>query len=235
MKIRNRYLVKSAGWLAAQSIKCLVGSLRKHYYPVAEKIVPAYRGPAQRSIYAIWHENLLLPTVMFGSPEIAVLISKHADGRMLDELIGAMGMSSVLGSTNRGGIEALRKLINPDVTWKHLAVTPDGPRGPRRIVQPGLIYVAAKTGMSIVPIGIGYRRPFRAKSWDRFAIPKPFHRAVLVTGQEYHIPESISPETLEPHRILIQNEMDRVNAIAEQAAETGIRPPQDEIALRKAS
>jgi hypothetical protein len=196
---------------------------------------PASRSPGERSIYAIWHENLLLPTVLQGAPEIAVLISKHADGRMLDELIGAMGMRSVRGSTNRGGVEALRQLIDADAPWKHLAVTPDGPRGPRRVVQPGIIYVASRTGMTIVPVGVGYRKPFRAKSWDRFAIPKPFSRAVCVTAEPIAIPPNLRPATLEPFRLMVQNEMDRLNDIAERAAETGALPTTDVVSVRLAS
>lgn len=231
MKIRNPILVRMAGRTATRAIKLLFRSVRSRYHPLGSSLAPADRGPNDRSIYAIWHENLLLPTVLFGCPEIAVLISRHADGRMLDELIAAMGMSSVRGSTNRGGVEALRQLVADDATWKHLAVTPDGPRGPRRIVQPGIIYVAARTGMSIVPVGVGYRKPFRFKSWDRFAIPKPFGRAACVTGEEIHVPDSVRPDTLEPFRLTVQHELDRVTELAEQAAETG-QPPAIESTTR---
>ena len=225
MKIRNPTLVRMAGRTATRAIKTLFRTVRSRYHPLGRSLAPADRGPDDRSIYAIWHENLLLPTVLFGCPEIAVLISRHADGRMLDELIGAMGMSSVRGSTNRGGVEALRQLVSGDAAWKHLAVTPDGPRGPRRIVQPGIIYVAARTGMSIVPVGVGYRKPIRFRSWDRFAIPKPFGRAACVTGEEIRVPESVRPDTLEPYRMIVQRELDRVTGLAERTAETG-QPPE---------
>ena len=81
-----------------------------------------------RFIYCIWHENLLLPAARFGGPDLAVLISKHADGQILGGLITAMGMEMVQGSTNRGGVEAVRNLLRVDVRWRNLAVTPDGPR-----------------------------------------------------------------------------------------------------------
>lgn len=224
MKIRNRTLVRLAGWSATRVIKTLFATVRHRYLPLGENLDPKDRQDSGRSIFAIWHENLLCPAVLFGHRDIAVLISKHADGQLLAPLIASMGMSTVLGSTNRGGVDAVRKLIAGDAPWRHLAVTPDGPRGPRRIVQPGIIYVAARTGMTIVPVGVGYRRPFRFKSWDRFAVPKPFGRATIVTADPVAVPESIRPDTLEPFRLIVQNEMDRLNGLAEAWAETGIAP-----------
>ena len=224
MKIRNRHLVRFVGWAATRFAKLLFLTVKKEYQPFDGNLSPKVRTDPGRSIYAIWHENLLYPAIIFGHPNIAVLISKHADGQILASLIHSMGMGTVLGSTNRGGVDALRKLIAEDAPWSHLAVTPDGPRGPRRIVQPGIIFVAAKTGMTIVPCGVAYRKPFRAKSWDRFAFPKPFGKVVLVTGTPISIPNSIRPDTLEPFRLMVQDEMDRLHKIAEEWVETGRKP-----------
>jgi lysophospholipid acyltransferase (LPLAT)-like uncharacterized protein len=224
MKIRNPTLIRIAGWSATRCLKMLFWTIRHQYYPLKQSLVPADRKPEEQSIYAMWHENLLLPTITFGRSDIAVLISQHADGKLLDSLIGSMGMTSVKGSSTRGGAAALRKLIDEKRTWRHLAVTPDGPRGPRRVVQPGIIYVAARTGMAIVPFGFAYRKPFRMKSWDRFAIPKPFSRAVSVCSEAIFVPETITPDTLEPYRLKVQLEMDRLNQLAEEIVETGIVP-----------
>ena len=227
MKIRNRTLIRLVGWTATRLVKTLFATVRHRYLPLGENFLPEHRQAEGRSVFAIWHENLLCPAVLFGHPDIAVLISKHADGQLLAQLIASMGMSTVLGSTNRGGVGALRQLIADDAPWRHLAVTPDGPRGPRRIVQPGIIYVAARTGMTIVPVGVGYRKPVRFKSWDRFAVPKPFGRSTMITGHPISIPESIKPDTLEPFRMIVQNEMDRLNGLAEIWAETGLTPETD--------
>ena len=78
--------------------------------------------------------------------------------------------------------------------------------------------------MTIVPVGVGYRKPFRFKSWDRFAVPKPFGRATIVTGIPIAVPKSIRPDTLEPFRLIVQSEMERLNGLAEAWAETGIVP-----------
>jgi lysophospholipid acyltransferase (LPLAT)-like uncharacterized protein len=217
VKIRNRHLVKLAGVMASFAARGLARSLRFHYEPLAAKLGPRMipKSDTSRHLYAIWHENLLLPAAKFGDRSLAVLISKHADGQILASLIESMGMGLVLGSTNRGGIEAVRKLLDPAQCRRHLAVTPDGPRGPRRIVQPGIIYIASRTGMKIVAVGVGYKTCWRAKSWDRFAIPKPVSEARIVTGEPIHVPEGLKMNELEEYRQIVQAEMDRLNALAE--------------------
>lgn len=241
MKIRNRHLVRAAGRLGSLSMRGLVRSLRYEYHCMAGRPNrPSDFGPDTpgRHIYSIWHENLLLPTIRCGHPTLSVLISKHADGQILGSLIEAMGMGMVQGSTNRGGIEAVRKLIHDPEARRHLAVTPDGPRGPRRVVQPGLVYVASRAGMSVVCTGVGYHRPWRMGSWDRFAVPKPCSRAKLITGVPIVVPPGLKAAELETYRLRIQAEMDRLNAIAERWADTNrlvIDPPAEPLPLRRAS
>jgi lysophospholipid acyltransferase (LPLAT)-like uncharacterized protein len=224
MKIRNRRLVRLAGRAAALTARGLIRSLRWEYRPLGRPLAPRDL-PADnrdRHIYSIWHEDLLLPAVLFGEPSLAVLISRHADGQILGALIDAMGMGQVLGSTNRGGVEAVRKLIHDPHARRHLAVTPDGPRGPRRVVQPGAVYVASRTGMSVVCVGVGYHRPWRAGSWDRFAVPKPGSRAKCLTADPIAVPAGLKADGLEAYRLIVQAEMDRLNAAAERWAETNV-------------
>jgi lysophospholipid acyltransferase (LPLAT)-like uncharacterized protein len=237
MKIRNRRLLAAAGWAATRTARALFRTLRFEYQPLGPSCEPAHVPDGERLIYCIWHENLLLPTVYFGRPDIAVLISQHRDGQLLGSLVQSLGMGMVCGSTTRGGIEALRKLIDDNASFRHLAVTPDGPRGPRRVVQQGLVYVASRTGMKVACVGVGYRRPWRLKSWDRFAIPKPFTRARCLTGEPIAVPPGLKATQLEPYRFLIQAEMDRLNPAAEAWAETGRldAPPPAAHPLRLAS
>jgi hypothetical protein len=90
------------------------------------------------------------------------------------------------------------------------------------VVQPGIVYVASRTGMTIVGVGVGYRSPWRAGSWDRFAIPKPLSRARIVTGEPIAVPANLKVAQLEEWRIIVQNEMDRLNALAEDVGNTGM-------------
>ncbi len=227
MKVRNKHLLRAVGWAATRTAHALVRTLRSEYRPLGPVVAPAdILPPGPRYIYCIWHEYLLLPAAVYGHPDMAVLISKHADGQLLGSLIQSMGMGMVLGSTNRGGVEAVRQLVNGTDARRHLVITPDGPRGPRRVVQPGIVYVASRVGMQVVPIGVGFDRPWRAKSWYRFAVPRPCSRARLLTDQPFTVPPRARSEELEQYRLLVQSEMDRLTAAAERWAETNrFEPP----------
>jgi len=221
MKIRNKHLIRAAGWLGTRFARGLVGTLQFQVQCLGAVTAPVPAIPlGPRYAYSLWHENLLLPAVALGHPDLAVLISKHADGQMLSALIHSVGMGTVLGSTNRGGIEAVRSIVNGTAGRRHLVVTPDGPRGPRRVVQSGIVYIASRTGMAIVPVGIGYFRPWRAKSWDKFAVPRPGSRARQIQGVPIPVPPKLRAEELEPFRQIVQNEMDRLTVLAEQWATT---------------
>jgi lysophospholipid acyltransferase (LPLAT)-like uncharacterized protein len=239
LKIRNKHLLRAAGWLATRSARGLVRTLRSEYRPLGPVVAPAERvPPGPRYVYCVWHEYLLFPTAKFGHPDLGVLVSKHADGQLLGSLFQAMDMGMVLGSTNRGGVEAVRQLVSGTDTRRHLVITPDGPRGPRRVVQPGIVYIASRAGMQIVPTGIGYERPWRAKSWDRFAVPRPCSRAKMVSDRPITVPPRAKSDELEHYRLLVQAEMDRLTAVAEKWADTNrfeVPAAADEPAPRLAS
>lgn len=229
MKIRNRHLLRAAGWLGSRAARMVINSLDLKIHYLGNTISPHElpTGYAERLIYCVWHENVVLPVVKFGRNDFAVLISKHADAQILGTLIESTGMSLVQGSTTRGGIEAVRKLIAEDYARQHLAITPDGPRGPRRVVQPGIVYIASRAGMKIACVGIGFHRPRRAKSWDKMAIPRLWSRARIVCGDLLSVPPDLRSDGIEQYRQIVQAEMDRLNTLAENWAETGelVLPP----------
>jgi lysophospholipid acyltransferase (LPLAT)-like uncharacterized protein len=225
VKIRNRHLVRFAGYTLARSARLLVRSLSGGYSPLGPNVDPAsYTGP-DRYLFSIWHENMLLPAVGYGHPSLAVLVSRHTDGQLLAAVAKYMGMKLVTGSSGRGGVEALRQLIDDKAPWRHLAVTPDGPRGPRRVIKPGIVFIAAKTGMKIVPTGVACTRVWRAKSWDRFVVPKPFARALGITAEPIAVPPDVGANDLEPYRLKVQAEMDRLQKVADHWAATGVLDP----------
>ena len=222
MKIRNARLIGAAGWLGTHAIRGLIRSLRFEYRHIGAHgpVMPPQPEPAPRCIYLLWHETLLLPLTQFACPEVSTLVSKHADGQILATLIKTLGLSVIYGSTNRGGVQAIREIIRDVSGCRHLAITPDGPRGPRRVIQAGAIYLASKTGMKVAPLGVGFANPWRARSWDRFAVPKPCTRAKVVSSEPFAIPPNLRTEGLDRHRAIIQTELDRLTMIAEHWATT---------------
>lgn len=228
MKIRHPFLLKALGCAAAGLIRLWIGSLRYRYQPIGPNVDPNQPGFKDRYIYALWHENMLLLAYQYSRPDIAVLISQHADGQLITEVVRRLGMGVVRGSSTRGGIEAVRRMLKLGNNG-HLAITPDGPRGPRRNLQLGLIYLASRTGLPIVPVGIGYQRPWRLKSWDRFALPRPFTLATCVTAPPIVVPPELGVEELEAFRQRTEQAMSQVSSAAEAWAASGQTTPPAEL------
>jgi hypothetical protein len=105
----------------------------------------------------------------------------------------------------------------------HVAITPDGPRGPRRELAQGAVFLASRMGLPIVPMGLGYDRPWRLKSWDRFAVPRPFSRARGVVGPEIHIPADLDRAGIESHRLAVERILNDLTGEAERWAASGER------------
>ncbi len=125
-----------------------------------------------------------------------MLLSRHRDAEILSYAAHHMGFEFVRGSTNRGGVAALRELLAKSRSM-HLTITPDGPRGPRRRLAPGCVYLASKLGLPLVVMGFGYDRPWRVRSaWDQFAMPRPGSRARAVVSGEIFIPPDLDRDGL---------------------------------------
>jgi len=202
-----------------------MGTVRCRYEPLGANLLPGTKGFAGNYLYTFWHDSILLPTFRYRNlrPRVRIMISQHRDGQLIAETAERLGYIAVRGSSTHGGLEAMRQLIQAS-RESQIVVTPDGPRGPRRVMQPGPIYLASRAGIPIVALGVAYQRAWRAKSWDRFEVPRPFTRAILVTTQPVCVPSRIKPEEFERYRMLVQEQMDRANGHAQAIAED--RPSQ---------
>jgi lysophospholipid acyltransferase (LPLAT)-like uncharacterized protein len=116
----------------------------------------------------------------------------------------------------------------------HLTITPDGPRGPRRRLAPGAVFLASKLQMPLVLMGYGYDRPWRMNSWDRFAIPRPFSRARAVVTGEIRIPPDLGRDELEHYRQETERLLNSLSEEAEAWAESDRRRP-DQSSLYRAA
>lgn len=186
--------------------------------------LPEFAGP---NIYIFWHEYILPPFYARGHCKIAMLISRHRDAEWLSQAARHMGFETVRGSTNRGGDAALRELMRKCGST-NLAITPDGPRGPRRKLASGCVYVASRLGIPLVPFGMGYDRPWRVNTWDRFAIPRPYSRLRFIVGPRLHIPSALNRQGIELHRQHVESVLNELTEEAESWAASGARRPGQE-------
>jgi lysophospholipid acyltransferase (LPLAT)-like uncharacterized protein len=207
MKIQHPMLVNAVGIVGSRLVRGLVGTSRFHFRYAEPSVSPEVaRLTGRRYIYAFYHEIMLFPAYFWAWPEMQILISDHRDGELITQVVKRLGFGVVRGSTTRGGARALREMTSR-VDRGHLCVTPDGPKGPRRTVHQGLPYLASRTGLPVVCTGMAFKDPWRAKSWDRFAVPRPFSHACCVTPAAIMVPPRADRETLEASRAEIERRM----------------------------
>ena len=132
------------------------------------------------------------------------------------------GFDCVRGSTYRGGARAIWELFERS-RRQHLTITPDGPRGPRRQLAQGPIYLASRLQIPLVVMGFGYDRPWRANSWDNFAVPRPFSRARAIIGPPMRLPPDLDRAGLEHCRQRVESLLNCLTVEAEAWAAAGTR------------
>lgn len=166
---------------------------------------------SENYIGALWHNRLLIfPLVLrrfFSNRHGAALISASRDGDLLSDAIRRFDYDVVRGSSSRLGATALLQL--GDVLARHgdVVITPDGPRGPAYELGPGIIFLAQKTGATVLPINMEYSSCWRVKSWDRFIIPRPFSKVRLIIDRPERIRSTSSDAEFEGERLRLQNVM----------------------------
>ncbi|MGO8746823.1 MAG: lysophospholipid acyltransferase family protein [Thermoguttaceae bacterium] len=225
MKIDSSFLNGLGGLLGTAVIRawmCTLDYKVAYYDPRIDPVFPECLG---QRIYLFWHEYILFPLFHRGHCNLAMLLSRHRDAEILSRVARQMGFEFVRGSTKRGGVTALRELLRKS-RQMNLTITPDGPRGPRRRMAPGPIFLASKLGLPIVLMGFGYDRPWRVKgAWDQFAIPRPYSRARAVVSGDIFVPAGLDREALEHFRCRIEDLQNRLCDEAESWAAAGTRKP----------
>ncbi len=164
--------------------------------------------------YSVWHDSMLIPTFAGKHRRSAALTSRHTDGSMVAHVLRLVGMSTIRGSTNRISPGAIRELINTAEN-KHVVITPDGPRGPRREMSVGITYLASRTGRAIIPTAFSCTRCWKIKgSWTDLVIPKPFAKIYLLMAAPAKVPPELDTDSLQEYKDEIQKEMDKINDLA---------------------
>jgi len=162
----------------------------------------------QPYILSFWHARMLMIPCLFSGQQLYMMISQHRDGGFIADTINLVGIRTVRGSSSRGGARVMLNMIKRVKRERCcLGITPDGPKGPRERVKSGVVGLAVKTNLPVLPVCYATKRQWRAKSWDRFYVPLPFTRGVFVLGDLV----DVSPgEDSEQALLRIQKAMDDV-------------------------
>ena len=171
----------------------------------------------QKGILTFWHSRILLISYLFKGYAALALVSQSKDGEIMAQILEQQGYEAIRGSTSKGGIRALAEMIRAMRTRnKPAAIVPDGPRGPRFVVQPGVITLAQKTGYPIVPVTYSAKKMKIFSSWDRFILPYPFTRCRVIYGEPVTVPADIDKKEEEIWRQRLEQELCRITDSADQ-------------------
>jgi lysophospholipid acyltransferase (LPLAT)-like uncharacterized protein len=147
-------------------------------------------------LIGLWHGSMLVGMYKYRGRGWNVLVSPSDDGDLSGGLLRSFGYGVIRGSASRGGARALREMLEHLGRGECVILTPDGPRGPRHSMNPGVAWMARATRHPIVPLGLACDRAWQLKSWDRFTLPKPFARVACVWGEPIRVPRDASPADL---------------------------------------
>ncbi len=210
MIVRDRIVVGLADKLGPPLFRAVYSSLR---FVIAgnEHLESTWRA-GQPVVFVTWHGRILPLLYLFRDHRIVMLVSQHRDGEYLARIGRGLGYESVRGSSTRGGFRALRELVRELRRGRSLAITPDGPQGPREKLKPGALQAARITEVPVVPVMAGSRQAWWVEGWDSFMIPRPFGEVRVAVGEPRRIARDCSVRDLLAHAELLESRLESLKA-----------------------
>jgi lysophospholipid acyltransferase (LPLAT)-like uncharacterized protein len=172
----------------------------------------------ENSIVCFWHGRLMMMPFANRRGRGKVLISRHRDGEFIARVMEYFNLSAVRGSYRKGSVSSLREIISALKDGFDVAITPDGPKGPKYVAKKGIAELAKLTGKAIIPITYSASRKKVFQSWDNFILPYPFSRIVFVWGEPIRVNKQGSPDDLESIRIELENSLKTITEKADRIA-----------------
>jgi len=167
---------------------CKSLKIEKENYAVIENL----NSKNQNYVLAFWHGTMMLPWYLHGAPNFAALTSKSKDGDLLAKILKKWKYQVVRGSSSTGGDVALGILVDYARNKYSIAITPDGPRGPRQNFKAGAVVTAKKTKIPVVLAGVGFKRKKILSNWDKFEIPYFFTCAKVVYSDPIYVDSNLT-------------------------------------------
>jgi len=166
---------------------------------------------------AFWHGRILV--MPFARPRRAkfhMVISAHDDGRIIAGAVSYFGIEWIAGSSSEGGSAALRAMLRLLKTGNGVGITPDGPDGPAMVAKPGIVVAARLAKVAVIPVSYATRWRRILGSWDRFHLPFPFSRGIMIYGPPIEIGGAGDPAALEAARLRVEQGLNAITAEADR-------------------
>jgi lysophospholipid acyltransferase (LPLAT)-like uncharacterized protein len=198
--------------LAYWTIKILSGTMR--FEVISPEILRSFWEKGIPVIGAFWHGRLLMMPLVYKGKKLSFLVSPHRDGQIVGRAMQRFGFHAISGSTTRRGFSAFKKMVKAQKNGSDIAITPDGPRGPRYRVQIGVIELAKLTGRPMVPLAFSASKKTFFNTWDHFLLPCPFSKGVFICGEPIYVDENGDGAHIEGRRALLES---RLNELTKRA------------------
>ena len=211
--LAERLVWTSAIWLASWLLRALFVTLRPIYVQRHfEQMMLQRQTPC---ILAVWHGRLLYFVHLYRWRFATMLVSRSKDGEVLSRLLARFGLHATRGSSSRHGSQGLLQMVKRIRQGYYGAITPDGPRGPRYYAHPGVVAVAKKAGVPILPVAYGAQWKRVLGSWDAFVVPLPFSRVVVIYGEPIYVPSEASAAVMRAKRQEVETCLRRLTEMAD--------------------
>ena len=188
-KTRQDTLRFGGQFFIAQGVTALCKSLKVTVQN--GETIEKFKREKQNYVLAFWHGTMLLPWYLHGNPSFAALTSKSKDGDLLAKILRKWNYEVVRGSSSIGGNVALGIMIDYTKNDYSIAITPDGPRGPRYKFKAGAVITAKKANIPIILSGVGYKKRKVLKNWDKFEVPFFFSNAKIIYSDPIYVSEKL--------------------------------------------
>jgi len=163
-------------------------------------------------VFVTWHGRILPLLYLYRGNGIVMLVSQHRDGEYLTRLGSGLGYDAVRGSSTHGGYPALRELVRRLRQGQSLAITPDGPLGPREKVKPGALQAARISEAPLIPVMAGTPQAWWIEGWDSILIPKPRATVRVAIGEPRYVPRDSSLRDLEQQARELESQLQSLQA-----------------------
>jgi len=222
--IKNKTTYAAGCWLMARYIRLV--ELTSRWTVQGAEAMAEMTARGEPFIATFWHGRMVLMPGTWrrvgAGRSMRMLISLHRDGMTISRIIGHLGIETIAGSSSRGGTKALHALLRTLRAGGSVGITPDGPRGPRMRASPGVATVASRMSVPVFAVSFSATRRRLFKSWDRFLLPLPFGRVVVVMKGPIEVPHNSAAAALEDMRARIEDSLNEATREADRAC--GLTP-----------
>jgi len=182
------------------------------------RVIIKYEAPLPNSpvIYAGWHGVLPILFFIFKDKQIVTMVSQSEDGELIAPAFERAGFKVIRGSSHRGGVLALKKMVKIVKQGYSAGLAIDGSRGPLRKVQGGALFLAMHSNYPLIPLNVFYKHSIKLPTWDKMEIPLPFTKIAIVYGRPFYVKKGINETEFETIRLELEKYLFHLKDVGEK-------------------